>query len=50
MLWIHCMNDKCCFFDARYVSKIRAERHDAAVDSLRGMTDNFILLPDENVD
>lgn len=44
LMWIHCMNEKCRFFDAYYTSRIRAERHKKAVDTLQ----NFIILPDED--
>jgi len=46
---MHCMNEKCYFYDARYTSKIRSERHARAVENLSGL-DNFIVLPDEDDD
>lgn len=45
--WVHCMNEKCFFYDARYSSKIRSENHDRAVERLAAL-DNFIVLPDED--
>lgn len=41
------MNENCHYYDARYVRDVRSERHSAAVDTLKEMGDNFIVLPDE---
>lgn len=43
------MNAECYFYDARYASKVRSEKHGRAVDKLTSL-DNFIVLPDEDDD
>jgi len=45
--WIHCLNENCYHYDAKYVDKVRNERHERSVKFLR---DNFIVLPDDDKD
>jgi len=45
--WVHCQNDECKYFDARYAAKMKHEREsESFLDSL----DNLILLRGEVLD